>query len=367
MFINPFPQAFGLDIGDLTIKLVQLHNKSYFSKKPSYQLIECRSIDLPPGLIVNGELQKPEEVRHRLQYLLRGRGKQKPIKSPWVVASLPETQGFIKLIQTKTPTEKLLDDDIKTLAKKHIPFEEDDEYYIEWQIMPDRDDDNKTRILIGAIPKNIADSYTYLLESLGLGIVALEIEALAIARAMITSQKEYEGEARALLDIGAARSSFMVYDHDIIQFSTSLPFSGEILTMAIEQQLHITPEEAEKIKYEQGLNYHNKKTKTWEITAKMIDDLVKHIEDAIAFYYSHFPDTNHVTRITMCGGGSNLQRLDQVLTSKLKILTKPGHPWKNLMSKKPIAISEEKSLSYSSAIGLALRAADNPFFTHDAI
>jgi len=367
MFTNPFPRAFGLDIGDLTVKLVQLRNQSYFSKKPSYKLLEHRRIDLPPGLIVNGELQKPEEVRRRLQYLLKGTNKQKPINSPWVVAALPETQSFIKLIQTKTPTEKLLDEDIKTLAKKHIPFEENDEYYIEWQIMPDLDNDNKTRILIGAIPKNIADSYTYLLESLGLGVIALEIEALSIARAMITAQKEYEGEARALLDIGAARSSFIIYDHDIIQFSTSLPFSGEILTTALAQQLHITPEEAEDIKHEQGLNYHNKKTKAWEITAQMTDELVKYIEDAIAFYYSHFPDTNRVTRITMCGGGSNLQRLDQVLTTKLKILTKPSHPWKNLMSKKPIAMPESKSLGYSSAIGLALRAADNPFFTHDAI
>ena len=230
MFTNHFPNAFGLDIGDLSVKLVQLKNQSWRRRAPSYRLLNFRDIDLPPGLIVNGELQKPEEVRRRIQHLLSENEESKAIKSPWVVAALPETQTFIKLIQTKTPAADLLEEDVKNLAKKHIPYEDDGSYYIQWQIMPEApDSEEKTRILIGAVPKKIADSYTYLLESLGLGVIALEIEALAIARSMITAGKEYEKEARALLDLGAVRSSFIVYDHDIIQFSTSLPFSGEII------------------------------------------------------------------------------------------------------------------------------------------
>jgi hypothetical protein len=41
--------------------------------------------------------------------------------------------------------------------------------------------------------------------------------------------------------------------------------------------------------------------------------------------------------------------------------------WKNLSAKKQIPISDEESLGYATAIGLALRAADNPFFKHDTI
>ena len=69
----------------------------------------------------------------------------------------------------------------------------------------------------------------------------------------------------------------------------------------------------------------------------------------------------------MCGGGANMKKLDQILSTKLEILTCPGHPWKNLFSKKEISLTEPESLAYATAIGLALRAADNPFFTHDAI
>lgn len=362
MFTNPFPRAFGLDIGDLSVKLVQLHNRSLLYHAPHYELANLREAPLPPGLIVNGELQQPEEVRQRIFKMLRGQNsKHKPIRSPWVVAALPETQSFIKLIQINKSIEDLTDADIIPAAKKHIPFDEDN-CYLQWQIIPNNGR-NLTNVLIGATPKLVADSYTYLLESLGLGVVALEIEALSIARSMVTARKEYIDEARAILDIGASRTCLIVHDHDIIQFSTSLPFSGEIVTTAIAQALHIDNEEAGTMKREHGLEFKKSDRKGWEMLIKLTDDFVESIKTAIDFYYSHFPEANRVTRIVMCGGGANLKRLDRVISAKLKITARLGNPWKNLYAKKNIDMPLDKAISYATAIGLGLRAADNPFFT----
>ena len=363
MFTNPFPNAFGLDIGDLSVKLIQLRNRSLLYRAPHYEIMNIREISLPPGLIVNGELQQPEEVRKRMAKMLRGlNAKQKPIRSPWVVAALPETQSFIKMIQIKKFLDELIDSDILTSAKKHIPFDEDN-YYLQWQIIPNGSGPNATNVLIGAVPKLIADGYTYLLESLGLGVIALEIEALSIARSMVTAKKEYIDEARVILDIGASRSCLIVHDHDIIQFSTSLPFSGEIVTTAIAQALHISNEEAEAIKLKQGLDFKQNRRNSWTALIKLTDDFVGSIKNAIDFYYSHFTEANRITRIVMCGGGANLKRLDRIISAKLKITARPGNPWKNLSAKKDIGLSPEKAISYATAIGLGLRAADNPFFT----
>ena len=363
MFSNPFHNAFGLDIGDLTIKLVQLQKHTFSHKKPHYELTNYRSVSIPPGLIVNGEMQKPEEIRKYIQKLLKGNSNQKPIKSPWIVATLPENKSFIKLIQVKKNADELIDEDIINIAKKHIPFDEDN-YYLQWQIIPDSIGNTpKTRILIGAAPKAIADSYTYLFESLGLGVVALEIEAIALTRAMITAHKKYENEARAILDIGATRSCLIVYDNDVVQFSTSIPYSGELLTTALMQRAHLSYEEAEEMKKNVGLEYSQNKNQAWQVMSDLTEELVTGIKNALDFYYSHFSDTNKVTRIIMCGGGANLPKLDRVISSQLKLTARPGMPWKNLSSTKPINISSEVSLNYATAIGLALRAADNPFFT----
>ena len=363
MFTNPFPNAFGLDIGDLSVKLVRLHNRLLLYHAPHYELADLRETALPPGLIVNGELQQPEEIRQRILKMLRGlNDKQKPIRSPWVIAALPETQSFIKLIQIKKTIDDLADSEIIVAAKKHIPFDEDN-YYLQWQIIPNSHGQNSTNVLIGATPKLVADSYTYLLESLGLGVVALEVEALSIIRSMVTANKIYTNEARMILDIGATRSCLVVHDHEIIQFSTSLPFSGEIATTAIAQAIHVTQEEAEAIKKEQGLDFKKAKRASWETLTKLTDDFVESIKNAIDFYYSHFPDANRITKIVMCGGGANLKKLDRVISSKLKITARPGNPWKNLSARKDTKLTPEKAVNYATAIGLGLRAADNPFFT----
>lgn len=366
MFFNPFPNAIGIDIGDLSIKVVQLNNISQRKRKPSYELVTARSTQIPHGLVINGILERPETIRKYLSHLLqKNNPNEKTIKTPWAVVSLPDNQGFIKLIQIDKEPNDIIEEDILIASKKHVPFQEDD-YYLDWQIVPSNDNTTEyTNVLISSIPKRVADMYTYLMESLGMAVIALEIGALSSARTMITANKEYVGEARAILDIGATRSTLIIFDHDHIQFSSSLAYSGEMLTTAISQKLHISYDEAEMKKKTYGLEYQ--KSKSWPILTEYTDQLVQQIQKTLDFYYSHFPNSNKVTHITMCGGGSALKNLDKILSLKLKISSKPGNVWKNLSSSKAIDLDEKKSLRFTKAVGLALRAADNPFFTNDTI
>lgn len=367
MFSNPFYNAFGLDINDESIKLVQLDNRTGSSRVPTYRYMTHRETRLPEGLIVNGELQEPETVRKYMMHLLKGDGSKKDrISGSWCVVSVPSTQSFLRHIQLPKPAADVIEDDVLISAKKHIPFTED-EYYIDWQIVSNQQYAEVTDVLIGAIPRSVANLYTYLVESLGLGVIALEIEDLAIARSMITHGKVYEGEARAVLDLGATRSSLIIYDHDIIQFSMGLTFCGKSLTDAIAEALKVSPAEAEKRKKKVGADFKKGKGALFTITKKMVDGLVGEIEKSLKFYESHFPEPNKVTHITMCGGASNLTNLDVLLSNKLGIEAAPGNVWKNLHDTKHLPKKSKSHLALASAIGLALRAADNPSLTRDII
>jgi type IV pilus assembly protein PilM len=368
MFTTPFPDAFGIDISDLSIKIVQLKNSSFRHHKPNYELITARSIQLPYGIIVDGEIQEPESVRKYILHLLKGiPQKTKPITAPWAIASIPEKQSFIKLITIPKKVEEIIDDDVRIAAKKHIPFEEAT-YYMDWQIVSFKESPQpNTTILLAVTTKHIANLYTYLLESVGLGVVALEVESLAMARSMVTAQKLYAGEARAILDIGASKTTFIIYDNESVQFSRVLRYSGGIVSTALEQKLHITHEKAETIKKSMGLEYKKKDKKVWPILLKTTDILLQDIKRSIQFYYSHFPQANKITYITLSGGGSKLKKLPEVLTAKLSIPTGYGNAWKNLSPKKKKKLDPSGGRSYSVAIGLALRAADNPFIEYDMI
>ncbi|PIZ94515.1 MAG: hypothetical protein COX81_03370 [Candidatus Magasanikbacteria bacterium CG_4_10_14_0_2_um_filter_37_12] len=365
MFNQIFPNAFGLDIGDLSVKAVQLKNVSVGHKRPEYKITNTKSRILPSGLIVDGEIQKPEEVRSEIQKMLSSKEKgEQPIRGSWVMAALPETKTFLRHIEIPKTPEEITEKDILDVTKKHIPFDEGS-YYFDWQYIRKKDETH-TSILVGATQKNISDMYTYLLESLNLGIIGLDIEALAIARSMITASKQYEGEARAILDIGATHSSLIIYDHDIIQFSKSLPFSGELINTIFEQTLHITHQEAEDKKKELGFGYDEKHGQILQLLSQTIDNLVENITEAIDFYQTRFVNPNNITHITMCGGGALIKKLPEIITKKLSIECTPGHVWKNLSSKEQKDDGGEY-LKFATAIGLALRAADNPFATNDTI
>jgi len=297
--------------------------------------------------------------------LLEGKKGTKPVDGKWVVATLPEIHSFIKVIHLPKEAKDVIDDDIFMIAKQHIPFDEES-YYLDWQILPDFEE-GMTRILIGAAPKYIVDMYTYLIESLGLGILSLEIEALAIARSLITANKLYTGEARAILDVGATQSALIVYDYEAIQFSKTLPFSGELLTTAIMQSLKETQEKAEEIKRMYGVKYTKKYGKALNVIKDSLDTFIDTIEQSFQFYYSHFPHTNTVTHVTMSGGATNTPHLPELLTERLGITCAPGKVWKNLGLHPGSLPNEAASLGFATAIGLALRAAENPFQAQDMI
>jgi type IV pilus assembly protein PilM len=359
MFLsNPFPDAFGLDIGDLSIKLVQFYQHSFLPKKLGLKIKEIREVSLQPGLIVNGEIVQPELVRKKILHLLGKAGSLKPISSPWVVADLPEPKTFLKLIEVATPEKELMYEDISYHAKKHVPFDIE-ETYLDWRVIESSGLVRKTlKVLIAAVPKISADSYTYLLEAAGLSPVALEIEAVPIVRTLFAEENPPVEKATAILDFGATRSSLIIYDHGHIQFSTSLRFSGELLTTSISQALKLSHQESEVMKIEQGLKYDRKNSKYLKATSSIVSKLIVNISENLAFYTDHFTDPNPIGQIIISGGSSKLLNLDRILTQKLRLPVKIADVWQHIQP--PRAASQINGPSFISAIGLGLRALRNP-------
>lgn len=370
MLSNPFPGAFGLDIADLSVKVVQLQypQRLFRSKEPRFEAVVARSTQLPPGLITNGEPQEPEKLRRYLQHIIEGTGDGAlPIKSPWVVASLPDPHGYTTLVDIPKTAADIIEEDVMYAATQHIPAPLD-ELYLSWQVMSDLNSDEETTpVLIGTMSRKIADMYTYLLESLGLGVVALESESIATARAIYGRQEAVIGESVAIIDLGAVRSSITVCDHHAPQFTTSLPYSGEMLTRSLAEQLDIPHDQAEQKKREYGLAFKEQQQLWHVFMNQATEDLAKNIQQSIDYYYSHFKQSNRIKKILLCGGAAQLKHLDQVLAAKLGLDVVTGNPWYNIVPAKNGIDARKLTLEYETCVGLALRAIDNPFTEGDEI
>ncbi|MCX6781790.1 MAG: pilus assembly protein PilM [Candidatus Magasanikbacteria bacterium] len=360
MFINnPFHNAFGLDIGDSSLKLVRLEKKVRLSGRAQYEAPDIRQISLPAGCIVGGEIRQPELAREKIKLLLDKQNDAPAIRTSWVVADLPVSKTFLKLIRISAPENEVNDETMRLEATKHLPLDIK-EMDIDWQIIHGQTlKPSATFVLLGATPKNIVKSYSNLLKSAALTPLALEIEDISIARAMITANKEYQGEARAILDLGGSRSSLIIYDKGSIQFSSLLNFSGDLIDNTIIDHLKIEPAAATALKNKNGLNYSDQYPSYLKIVTELSEKLVDNIYQAIMFYRDHFYEPNPVTHITMSGGLSALINLDKFLSDKLQIESTLGNVWKNLFN--PSLEKENgKDLAMASAIGLALKAAEWP-------
>jgi type IV pilus assembly protein PilM len=338
---------------------VQLSRHTLPARRDSFAIKEIREIALPLGCIKEGEIQQPEVVRNQLSLLLGKEGSFPDIGSPWVVADLPEPKTFLKLIELPMSGGELTTEEVLFQAKRHLPFEPDDAYF-DWQQVSEATRGQRAKVLLGAVQKTIADSYTYLLESLHLKPLALEIQSIALCRSMITGTKDYTGEARAIIDLGATRSGMIVYDQETPQFSTSLNFSSELMRDALAQGLKIDAAAAEKLKNTVGLTYDKKNPKYLKAVEGVSKNLITEIKRGLLFYAEHFTDANPVTHLTLCGGLARLPNLEATLGKELKIAAALGHPWKNIFNAPVERYENDDGLTFATAIGLALRAARNP-------
>ena len=205
--------------------------------------------------------------------------------------------------------------------------------------------------------------------------MCLEIESLAIARALIKNKTS--DKAVLLIDLGLTKTGFIVFSGNCVRFSTFIPVSSHSFTKIIAKSLNVEEKEAEKLKIKHGLegkihfttkrNRAEKKIeqgRVFEALIPALTDLLQQIKNYITYYKTH-PSFKHfsknhkgIEKILLCGGGANLKGLSELLSIELKIPVELGNPLINLSpnAKKKIPKAFlEKSLAYTTAIGLALR------------
>jgi type IV pilus assembly protein PilM len=360
----------GLDISDLSIKLIQL-NKS----KGKIKIQALGRIDIEKGIIEKGEVKDKTKLIIAIKKIMAEPLYGK-VTSEEIVACLPESKTFVKLIALE-PTPNPIENIIETEIEKHIPLPLN-QMYFDWQTVSPRKDNQ--HILIGAAPKDIVNQYTELIDEAKLAMSALEIEPIAICRSVLPEEKPgfdiNKGQNYAILDIGASHTNMIFYSKDALLFSISLPLSGTEITNEISTTLKITAEQAEKAKIICGLDEAKADGVVKKILAQTTSNLLDKIKNSIEYYNSQFPSFGPINKISIVGGGANICDITNIIEKETSISTIIANPFVNLSETKDDFLNnlEKKSApdsnkkisqsmllpkniysSFATAIGLALR------------
>ncbi len=345
--------AFGLDLSDCSLKIVQLKKK-----KSKLAITSFVKENIPRGLVEAGEVKKEKELVDILKKSLN-KVKGEPLDNKRVVCNLPEEKVFIRVIQLPKMKEKELDKAVNWETEAHIPLSID-EVYLGWQaIEPVFEDIDHFDILIAATPKELVDKYLSALKKSGLQPVALEPESVAVVRSLMTKD---DLTPTIIVDLGATGTNFVIFSALAIRFTSHINISGELFNQAIIKELKVNNEQANQLKIKIGLDKKKEKGKVYRALEPIVNDLVKQIKDYVIFYHEHATHVHGpngtIGQIILCGGDSLLLNLPDILSEKLNLPVKLGNPLVNLSFNKKendFAISKRESFVYTTALGLAFR------------
>jgi len=373
----------GLDISDLSIKLVQL-NKI----RDKIKIQALGKLTLPLGVITNGVINDRAELIKAIKKIIAAPGYGK-VSSEEAVVCLPESKTFIKRIEVaKSPNS--LADVIGAEIEKHVPMSKSEIYY-DWQVTAELAD--KYQVLIGAAPKEIVDQYAQLLDDAKLSVAAMEIEPTAICRCLLKEEAPEAKPAAAplkpegtaplnygIIDIGANHTCLIFYSDNTIVFSVSMPISGEEITAKISRTLNLTPEQAEKAKIICGLDETKANGVIKKILEETIKNLISKIKEALDFYENYYG--GKLNKILLCGGGGNITELGKIIAQEFAIkvetadaltnLDETGEKFNPIFMEKHsfdakllkndssregnnLSIQQNSGSTFTTAIGLALR------------
>ena len=340
-------RAVGIDISDNSIRFMELANTKY--GKTPFKFGEHL---LPEEIVVNGDIQNTDALSEELKKI-----KEKN-DIDFIRASLPEEKAY--LFKTHIP-EDIEKNQIRSILEfkleEYVPISPKEAVF-DYEIINNPKEYLPGHIDVGVAvyPKNTVEKYSAAFDKAGLIPLSFEVETQAIARSVI---RYNDDGIYMIIDFGRARTGLAIIDKYTLSFTSTFKIDWRILAKVIKESSDISEDNINQIKNEYGLLKNNK-----ELFSAFMD-IAEQLKDNIDKYYKYWRTrvdetgkrVNPIEKIILCGGNSNLAGLPEYLSGSLKIPVERANVWINAFSLDDFTpnIDRFQSLSYATAIGLALR------------
>lgn len=204
----------GLDIGTSSVKAVMLVSQKHGGFELSAFAVESFEGEHSKETIV-------QTIRRAVEAL--------NIKEKRVVISVAGQSVVVRQVLFPKMSEDELKSAIRYEAEKHIPFNIN-EVYLDAQIIDEKTEDNKMKVLIAASKKELIDERLAYLNEAGLEAEAIDCDSIAITNAFIFNNAGLGKEKTlALINIGASMTNVCILKDEFLNFVRDTPIGAEDL------------------------------------------------------------------------------------------------------------------------------------------
>lgn len=241
----------GLDIGTAFIKAAEIQLRG-----GEYHVVGRPAvIPTPQGAVRGGVVVDAPAVAEALQEIRARYG----TRTKKVIASVGgDSSVVVRITEVPRMSGKELDEAIQWELDEQTPFPVDEVIYDYAPIeRPDADPEaTEMEVLLAVAQEDLVAAHVEAIQTAGMQPVAIDIEPLAIGRALVEAAgEEFADQTVVNVHIGATNSLILIFRHKLLSFVRVIPSAGENFTQALAQSLMLDPDQAEVAKLQLG-NLH---------------------------------------------------------------------------------------------------------------
>ena len=343
--------AVGLDIGASAVRLAQIGGG-----RGGASLLSFAQVALPPGAVVDGEIQDPGPVSEAIAQVW----KRAKIRGKRAILGVSNQRVVVRQVDLPFLEEQEFRSSLRFQAADYIPMSVEDAQ-LDFIVIDDyttEAQDHMMRVLLIAAATDMVDNFVTTAMSGGVEASGIDLTPFAIARAVSASARGESGVAgsEAVIDVGAATTNILIHHNGEPRFVRILLVGGDDATKALSEELGISLEEAEATKLDLGRGVGPENARA--LLNRQVATLVDEIRGSLDYYLSQ-EDSEPVSSILLTGGGSLTSGLLERLEQTLKTQVQAASPLSQLTTGRSGLTEEQLDQVQpvaAAAIGLALGA-----------
>lgn len=340
----------GVDIGTTSIKIAEVGQSTSGFKLKNYGLLESYGhLERLNDAIQTSSLRLFEkETINLLSLLLK---KVRP-SSNKVIASIPPFASFVTLLELPVMSDAETAKSMPFQVRQYIPIPVS-EVAIDWVKVGEKEDasgNKKQQVLLISVPNEQIQKYKQIFKAVGLNLIALEIEGMALTRILIDG----DPTPTLVIDIGSRSTNVLIADQGYLKLVAQTDYAGGTLTNAIASGLNIDIRRADELKKLRGLLGSGGEYELSTLMMPYLDAIigeVKRLRDRYETEYS-----GKIERAMLTGGTAGLNGLEKYIGEQLGLPLLKANPFSRVAYPGNLEpIIGELGPIFSVALGLGIR------------
>jgi type IV pilus assembly protein PilM len=334
---------FALDIGTTSVRVVQLKQNG-----DSWSLVKYGSA---PVDIKVATSDAPEDQR-RLGEVITNLLTQAGITTRNVVAGIPSNKTFATVVDLPDLPPQELASTIKYQAEQFIPMAID-EVKIDWAILgKSLRDPAKIEVLLASVANKFSEGRLDMIEGLGLNVVALEPDSLALVRSLVPLGSK---DAHMLVDFADFTTDIVIVLDGAPRLVRSIPVGMQTLVKAAMQNLNIDNAQATQFILKFGLYPDRLEGQILKSLDATLEQFAAEVTKSAKFFQSRYPNIP-ISSVVLSGYALNIPAYGEYIATKTGLATVAGNPWGNVKFSADLRDSlQQLAPQFAVAVGLAER------------